>query len=184
MKRLFILLIAVLTLSGCSGDTTDTALRVRQQIYNSGGCTFTAVVTADYGDSLYEFEMECQTDASGDLHFYVVSPQTIQGITGYIRDKGGELTFDDQVLAFELLADGQITPVSAPWIVMRTLRSGYLNGVADIDTGTMLTIDDSYDEGALKVNIWLDEKDLPVCAEIVYDGRRILSIQISGFAYV
>lgn len=184
MKRIFIWLIAVILLTGCSDNTTDTALRLRQQLYSSDGCTFTAVVTADYGDSLYEFEMECQTDASGDLHFCVVTPQTIRGITGFIREDGGELTFDDQLLAFELLADGQVTPVSAPWILMNTLRSGYFNSAADTDDGTMLVIDDSYEEGALKLNVWLNDENLPVSAEIFYEGRRILSVMVSDFAFV
>jgi hypothetical protein len=47
-----------------------------------------------------------------------------------------------------------------------------------------LTIDDSYEEDALKVDIWLDETDTPVRAEILYDGRRILTLIIKNFTIV
>jgi hypothetical protein len=47
-----------------------------------------------------------------------------------------------------------------------------------------LTIDDSYREDALTVDIWLDAQDTPVRAEILYDGRRILTLTIKNFQMV
>jgi len=87
-------------------------------------------------------------------------------------------------LIFELLADGQITPVSAPWILIKTLRSGYLNACTYTDNGLMLIIDDSYEEDALQLDIWLNDENIPTEAEILWDGRRILSLQISNFVYL
>lgn len=184
MKRHLLIIFAVVMLTGCKADATDAAMELREQLQSGNGCSFEATVTADYGDSLYEFGMRCQADALGNLNFIVTEPDTISGITGTIDDDGGALTFDDQVLAFELLADGQITPVSAPWILVRTLRSGYLNACSESESGTMLIIDDSYEEDALQLNVWLDGENLPVSAEILWAGRRILSIKVSDFEFV
>lgn len=184
MKRLMAAVLAVFFLTGCADDELDTAMRLRDQLQNSDGCEFDVTVTADYGDALHEFGMHCQMDELGDISFTVTAPETISGISGKITEGGGQLTFDDQVLAFPLLADGQLSPVSAPWILIHTLRSGYLNACTQTQEGTMLVIDDSYAEDALQLDIWLDENDLPVSAEILYEGLRILSLEVSAFTYV
>ena len=44
-----------------------------------------------------------------------------------------------------------------------------------------LTIDDTYEDDALQLDIWLNEQDMPKHAEIVYDGRKILSLNVTEF---
>ncbi len=184
MKGLLAGLLLTLFLTGCGSGEIDKAMTVRDQLQSSNGCSFVAEITADYGDAIYEFAMECLVDQIGNLSFTVLEPETICGITGNIRQEKGQLTFDDKVLAFELMADGQITPVSTPWILMHTLRSGYLNACTDTDEGMMLVIDDSYEEDALKLNIWLSQENLPREAEIFWDGNRILTLTVSDFTYL
>lgn len=174
----------MILLCGCDNRELDKILSVREQLQQKDGCTFLAAITADYGDEIYSFLMNCQTDQQGNLSFAVEKPETIAGITGTISDTGGKLTFDDNALAFELLADGQISPVSAPWILIRTLRSGYIRSCGQTENGIVAIIDDSYEEEALQLEIWLDEDNLPVCGEILWAGRRILSIEIDAFTYL
>ena len=137
-------------------------------------------ITADYGDQTYTFAMGCQFGAHGDLSFSVQQPKTIAGITGNITDAGGNLTFDDVALAFPLLADGQLSPVSAPWILMKTLRTGYITSAGELGDGDLLVIDDSYADDALTVHVLLDAEGLPVSGEIYYKGRRILTLEIQN----
>ncbi len=184
MKRLLAVVVLALFLTGCSDDGLDRAMQLRSRLQSSKGCTFQTVVTADYGDIVYGFTMDCQTDAAGNLSFTVLEPETIRGITGSICEVGGELTFDDQVLAFELLADGQLSPVSAPWILIRTLRSGYLSACTDTEDGLLLVIDDSYADDALQLNIWLDDQGTPQEGEIFWDGRRIVTTKVQSFTYL
>ena len=183
MKRLMALVSLVLILSGCSGTQKemDRAMSLRTKLLGSQECTFTAEITADYGDKTYSFSLDCVSNSQGDLQFTVLLPDTISGITGVISEETGALTFDDVVLYFEHLADGQVTPVSAPWIVIHTLRGGYLTACALEDNLLHLTIDDSYQEDALRLEIWLDEGDAPVHADIIWQNRRILSVDISNF---
>ncbi len=150
----------------------------------SGGCSFDVKITADYGDQMYTFGVSCSGDVAGTLEFAVTEPETISGITGRITDGTGKLTFYGTALEFPLMADGQVTPVSAPWILLKTLQGGYLTSAGTDGELTLLTINDSYAEDALQLDIWLNGEDLPVRAEILYAGRRILTMEVSGFAFV
>ncbi len=169
-------------LTGCSQAQTqiDRAISLRAKLL-AGNCTFTTAITADYGDKVHTFTMECQGDTQGNLSFGVTQPESISGITGQICEEGGRLTFEDAALFFPLLADGQLSPVSAPWILLKTLRGGYITAACQEGELLRLTIDDSYEEDALQLDIWLDNLDRPVQADVLYDGRRILSLSVSGF---
>ena len=183
MKKLAALMIVLVILTGCTGkrNEMDRAMNLRAALLGSGGCSFTAQITADYGDELHEFTLYCEGMNNGDLGFRVEQPETISGITGRFKGKEGALTFDDVVLTLPLLADEQVTPVSGPWIFLKTLLGGYLTACNQEEDYLHLTIDDSYEEDALQLEIWLNEEDIPVQAEILYDGRRILTMQIENF---
>ncbi len=172
-------------LCGCanSGESVNKALAMRSKLSNSAGCSFHTVVNADYGDKLYKFSMDCKTDQEGNLIFCVTEPETIAGITGKISSSGGAITFDDKVLAFQTIADGQITPVTAPWLLIKTLAGGYINGCTTGDDGYQISIDDSYEEDALRLNIWI-QGDVPVSAEIFWQGRRFLTLSVEDFAFL
>lgn len=184
-KILAVIAVLVLLLSGCENKdaSMDQALSLREQLQQKE-CSFYVEITADYGDEVYEFGMDCQADTVGNLTFLVSSPESIQGIAGTVDGKGGKLTFDDTVLSFAMLADGQITPVSAPWILIRTLRAGYIHASTETQTGYKLIIHDSYEEDSLQLDIWLDTEGLPVSAEILWQGRRILSLCVNNFVFV
>ncbi len=150
----------------------------------SKSVAFDVVITADYGDKTYSFGASCQADSQGTLTFTVTAPETIAGITGTISKTGGKLTFDDKALAFPMLADGQVTPVSGPWILMNTLRSGYLTSCCKEGDGLRLSIDDSYQDDALHLDIWLNADNNPVRGEILWQGRRIVSMDVKNFHFL
>ena len=180
MKKLGLCLLLMLLLTGCSEDPDPIrrCMELRTRLLRSSSVSFDADITADYGDKLRQFSMTCRSDDQGNIAFTVTAPETLSGITGRISDEGGELTFDSVALHFELLTDGQLSPVSAPWIFMKTLRSGYLRSACQQEEGLRLTADDSYEDDALTVDILLDARDLPGQAEIFCDGRRILTLAV------
>ena len=186
-------------------------MTLRAKLLGTSECTYDALVTADYGDEINTFRMECTASGNGDVAFKVSEPETISGITGTLTGSGGKLTFDDKALAFDMLADGQLSPISAPWVFLKTLRGGYVTSCGSDGDGIRvcsqvigvtlqktlrggyltsagmegdllrLAVDDSYEEDALHVDIWLDAQDIPVRAEIIYDDRRILTMDIENF---
>ena len=181
MKILAVVL-ALLLLGGCKGPEAelDRAMALRAKLLASS-VSFDAEITADYGDELHTFSLYCEGDTRGNLGFRVTAPETIADITGRIDAGQGKLTFQDTALAFPLLAEDQLSPVSSPWIFYQTLRSGYLTAAGMEGDLLRLTIDDSYEEDALTLDIWLNEQDIPIRAEILYDGRRILTLEIENF---
>ncbi len=170
-------------LSGCSweDDGLKYALQLRSDLQASSGSTFDANITADYGDVLYHFFLKCQTQDNGDLKFTVIEPETISGITGTISQDGGKILFEDKALFFEEVSQTGITPVAAPWFMLKALKSGYIKGAGKTDSGTLVQIDDSYLDSALNVNLNLDHNHLPYFAEMFYNNRRIMSIEIENF---
>ena len=185
MKRIAALLCIVLLLTGCSGKDQgmDKAMGLRARLL-SKSVSFDAEITADYGDKTYAFTMNCQADTQGNLTFQVLQPELISGISGTVSASGGKLTFDDTALAFDLMADGQFSPVSGPWLLMKTLRSGYLTSSNREGELLRLSIDDSYNDDALHLDIWLDDQNMPIHADILWQGRRVLSIAVKDFTFV
>ena len=183
MKRIAAVFLALLFCTGCTGkrDELDRAMGLRADLLGCLGCSFDVTITADYGDQVYEFAMSCTADGRGNLDFTVAKPESIAGITGSISSGEGKLTFDDVAVQFPLLADGQVTPVSGPWILMKTLLGGYLTAANEEEDLLHLTINDSYEDDALQMEIWLNSENIPICGEILYDGRRIVTMTVENF---
>ncbi len=183
MKRWMVVVICVVFLLGCSpgDDAMDRAVTLRSRLLEAKGCKFDATVVADYDDYRHTFVLRCSTDAQGTLAFQVLAPESIAGITGTMEREQGKLTFDREILAFSPLADGQIAPITAPWILVHTLRGGYITACGKTEQGLLLSVDDSYADDALRLEIRLDDNDLPISAEIIWQGRRILSVLIENF---
>lgn len=183
MKITAVALCLAVLLTGCTGkrDEMDRAMGLRAKLLASPGCSFEAAVTADYGNVLHSFCMSCRGDNQGNLSFEVTEPETLAGITGTVGMDGGRLTFDGTALAFDLMADDQISPVSGPWILLKTLLGGCLTDCGVEGQLLRLAIDDSYADDALRMDIWLNEENCPVRGEILFDNRRIVTMDISDF---
>lgn len=183
MKRIMAFL-AVFCLCGCSAadQEMEEALAVRSRLLSSD-CSFRCEITADYIDTVEVFTLECTTD-DGALGFSVAEPESISGITGTVSNGEGALTFDEAVLAFPLMADDRISPVSAPWLLISALRSGCITACAHEGDGLHLSIDDSYDDDALTLEIRMDANGYPVSGEISFQGRRVVSMTVENFVYL
>ena len=183
MKRCIVLFLSVLILVGCAGSVRpmDDVLLFRQQLSDGQGCRFRAEITADYGDRIYCFTLDCQTNVNGDMDFAVVLPDTIAGICGEINQTGGKITFNDKVLLFDPLSQGQMTPIIAPWLMLRAIYGGYIRSVADSEQWIEATIDDSLGTEDFQAVIAFGKDMQPVCCEIFSNHRRILTVRVTNF---
>lgn len=183
MKRMALALAAVLFLTGCGADDQrmEQALELRGRCLGASECGFRAKLTLDYTDTVEEFTLDCSTDPDGNVTFSVAAPEEIAGISGKITGSG--ITFDDTVLAFGLLAQDRLSPVSAPWVLMNCLRSGYITACCREGELLRITVDDSYADDALTMEIWVRE-DRVTAAEISWQGRRLVSMIIENFTLV
>ena len=178
-----LLLLLFLPACGHQDNCLQQGLQLRQQLLENA-YSFVADITANYGDKTYTFAVGCTAEPNGDIHFIVISPESIAGISGKLANGDGFLTFDETVLAFPMLADGEVSPVSAPWLLVKTLRSGYLTSAGKDGSETVLTIHDSYENESLHLDIWLNDEGYPRYADVLWQGRNVLSITVKDFSIV
>ena len=186
MKRILSVLIICLLFSGCTSgtDAMDDALQFRRRLTESENYSFECTVTADYNDYIYSFSMQCNFDRQGNMEFSVLEPDTISGITGKMDSDGGKFTFDDQVLMFPMLADGYISPISAPWLISSIIRGGYIHSAVKTDNGLHFIYHDSFYEEPVQLEVFTDSSGNLKDAEILWQGRRILTLTVRNFSYM
>lgn len=186
LRRFLVIVLCFIFFVGCDTgeDAMEDALQLRQNLTGSTQCNFDCTVTADYSDRIYSFSLQCSFDGQGNMAFSVIEPDSISGITGKMDVNGGKLTFDDQVLMFPMLADGYISPVSAPWLLMQTLRGGYIHSAVKTESGCCIVYHDTFSEEPLQMDVWLDDSRNPNAAEILWKGRRILTLTVTNFSCV
>lgn len=159
-------------------------MSLRQRLLTGNGCSFDMTVLADYGDKSYSFSMHCTMEKEGNVRFAVTAPESISGISGILGEVAGGLTFDDQVLAFEMLAGGQITPVSAPWHMLEALKGGYLQGCCENEEGLLVQINDSYRGENIMAEIQLSSDGAPVSCQLFWSGRRFMTLSVRNFSFL
>ncbi len=182
MRKIMAIILVLGLLSGCAGMEAplEPVLSLREAL-GKGSCSFTAVITADFGDKTYGFSLDCQGDSKGNIQFTVTAPESIAGISGKVEKGEGALTFDDKALAFDLLIDDQLSPISGPWILLKALRSGFVQSAGEAGDLIRVTLKDSYEADAFTVDVWLDGENRPVQGEIFWKDRRILTMEVKNF---
>lgn len=185
--KIWLLLPMIVLLVGCGKETAgevEQAMAFRSTLLEADGCSFTGKITADYGNNVWEFTVDCHADGEGNLSFEVVEPEPIAGITGTVEAQGGKLTFDDKALGFGLLAENRISPVSCPYMVARSWCTGFISAAGYDDSGLRMTVETTFEERPLTVDTWLDqEKGVPIFSEVCYNRERILWMSISEFEF-
>ena len=169
-------------LVGCSGPdpAMEAAMDLRTRCL-SGPVSFETAVRADYITNIECFQLDCAFDGAGEMAFIVTEPEEISGIRGTVRGTEGTLQFDETVLAFPLLAEGRLSPLSAPWVLMKAIRSGCIIAAGTEGEKVHVTIDDSYADNALTVDLWLEEGKVAE-AEIAWEGRRCVTMTVGDFS--
>ena len=186
VKRLIGLCVIVFCLVGCSHESSalDRAMQLRSQLMAQEYCSFEAHIVADYGDVIYSFTLDCVGNATGDIRFAVTEPESISGINGKLSQQSGQITFDDVALSFPMLAEGLVTPISGPWVLYAALRGGNITSAGVDGDYTRLTVHDSYAEDSVMLEIWLTNDNIPTQADIYWENRRILTMQIRNFQFL
>ncbi len=181
MRRFLPLLLVFLL--GCSGPdpAMEAALELRSRCLGAAQITFEAELCADYITNIEHFTLECAFDGTDTMRFTVTEPEEIAGIRGSVSGTEGAVEFDGTVLAFPLLADGRLSPVSGPWVLLKAIRSGAIIAAGKEGERIHLTIDDSYADNALTVDLWLEEGEVEE-AEIAWEGRRCMTMTVEDFS--
>ena len=181
MKRILPLFLVFLL--GCSGPdpAMEAALDLRSRCLASPAIRFRAEIRADYITGFEEFTLDCETSPDGAVSFRVASPEEIADICGTVRRDEGTVEFDGAVLAYPLMAQERLSPLSGPWVVMKAIRSGCIIAAGQEGELTRVTIDDSYADNALTVDVWLEDGQV-IQAEVAWEGLRCLVMTFDDFS--
>ena len=159
----------------------ETALDLRSRCLASPAVRFRAEIRADYITGFEEFTLDCETSPDGAVSFRVASPEEIADICGTVRRDEGTVEFDGAVLAYPLMARERLSPLGGPWVVMKAIRSGCIIAAGQEGELIRITIDDSYAENALTVDVWLRDGQV-IQAEVAWEGLRCLVMTFDDFS--
>lgn len=156
------------------------ALDFRSQLLQSGKCSFTASTKINYDDELYRFTVKAVCGTDGSCEMTVTEPNSIAGITASIGAEGGSLRFGDTAVGFDALAGGRLSPMQLPQLLCTAAASDYISAVGMDADQLRVTFLHGYDEDELTVDVWFSD-DKPTYTEISFEGRMLLSAEISDF---
>lgn len=179
----WILTLALLMLPGCASEekTLEPAICFRADLLNAGGCSFTAQVSADYDDLVYELTMTCTSDDQV-TRITVTDPSSISGITADIANATGTVTFDGMALDFGVLADGRLAPLAAPGIAVESWISAYIASAGEEDDSYRVCYENGYEDEKIIIDTWFTpEGKIPCYAELRTDSRCLVKLTITDF---
>ena len=181
-----VLMTALCLLTACGSKETDelqAAMDFRAALLQAEGCPFTAAVTADYGDRSYEFTLDCVCRTDGTATVTVCAPQTIAGISASVQQAGAQLEFDGMALDFGTMADGTVSPVSAPIRLCQCWAQEYISAAGMEEENLRVTYEQGYDSETLTADTWFSpENGVPIFAQICYNDQIILKMTLTDFS--
>lgn len=189
MRRMWMFAIALcLVLTGCGRDKPhrqmQDALEFRTEIMAAQTCTFLADVSADYGDRVYTFSLECTYTPGGDGFLTVAAPESIAGISAHVSDDGAKVEFDGAILEFGQTANDRGAPLALPWILGSAWTEGYIESAGRDGDAVLVTCLLGYGEEQLTVETWLASEGIPLHCDVICDGRRFLAVTIRDFSLI
>lgn len=158
------------------------AITFRGKLLSAGGCSFTAQILADYGDTVHSFTVDCEGDAEGNLSLRVTAPETIAGIEAKLSEDGGEITYEGLALGFGLLAGEQISPAAAPGLALGCWCREFILSAGREAERYRASYEKKISNKVLLIDTYF-ENGIPISAELCYNDSRIISMQISQFRF-
>ena len=180
-KRICALVLALLCLCGCGKSSpTQRALDFRTGLLTSGSCSFTADIRADFGEKFYDFTLAADYTQE-ETRLTVQAPDVISGISAVVTKDGAKLEFDDMELDFGKMANGNVSPVSVPWLLCQCWVGEYISSAGADGDYYRVTYLRGYEDEEVTVDTWFDAEGHPVRAEVTYGGVRCVSANIKDF---
>lgn len=174
-----------MTLAACGGEETSPvqeALSFRTDLLAVDQCSFTAQVTADYGERAYTFGLDCVYEPRNDrAELTVTEPESIAGITAAMEGTDGTVAFDGTALELGTLASGKTAPMALPQLLGQAWTGGYIESQTEADSGFLVTYQVGYEQDALMVYTAFDEGGVPLWAEIYDEDTCVLQAELSNF---
>lgn len=111
---------------GTGNEAEELALEIRTEYLAMERCTSTVDVTADYGQRVYQYELDFAYERAGETVMTVTAPENIAGISVHIKDGETALEYDGiRVETGALNAEG-LSPMDAIPALLAGVKEGFL----------------------------------------------------------
>ena len=183
MHRLWLCVpMIALLLAGCGrlevSEAEQLALEIRGEYLELESCSASLEITADYGQRVYQFEMEAQARGE-DVALTLTAPETVAGLTARWAGEAGALEYDGVAVETGSLNPEGLDPVSAFPVLLETARAGYIAACALEEDGAVLRVDCGDPEETpgqgTETTLWFDSGTHALLrGEIRVDGFRVI----------
>ena len=190
MRKLLLCVPMILLLAGCSpakvSQAEELALTIRGEYLEMTGCSATLAMTADYGQRVYQYQMEAVVEGE-DMTLTLTAPETVAGMTARFTGEEGQLEYDGVWTETGTLDQDGLTPVSAFPALLEAARSGYITACALSEEENLLRVDCGDPTGSpgegREMALWFDASTHAlVKGEISVDGFRVILCECTDFA--
>lgn len=189
LKKAFALLagLTLALLAGCQRAQEDGSLaeQVGQRFDALQKAAFHVEILSDLGQSTLEYGLDYTYHKEDSDALTLTAPEIVAGVSASIAgDTTPELTLQYEGTALDAPGIGLpgLTPADAVPYLLCDLRQAAPNEVWSERAQEEALIVLRYVSDGVEKQIWLTEKGyVPVCAELFYEGKRVLQCVFSGW---
>lgn len=177
MKKLIPFILCIMLLAGCAETPTAELERFSQSVYQAQKLQFSAKVRAEYAEKTSEFELLYSKEGERE-RVEVISPELLAGIAAEVSDDGLSLEYEGAMLDIGTLDEAGLSPMSALPLLARAMSDGHTEicWTEGESIAARIVPEDGY-----AVTLWLSRELVPLSAEISYDERSVVFIEITDW---
>ena len=195
MRKLLLCVPMIMLLSACGhapggvGPSEELALTIRGEYLAMTKCTAQLSVTVDYGQRVYEFELDAAVNGEETV-LTVTAPELIAGVTARTAGKEGALEYDGVILETGALSRGGLSPMSAFPALLAAARSGFITACSaeEREGETRLRVacgqPEAGEDQAVETVLWFHPDTHALTeGEILVDGLRVIRCRCKNFLF-
>jgi outer membrane lipoprotein-sorting protein len=181
MTALFLLLAAC---AAGGGKAEERALEARTRMISMERCSFTAEISADYGNRTYDFTVTASYQKDGESILSVTKPDSLSGISVTYSS----LSFDGARIETGSLSSQGLSPLSAFPALLAAARTGDIAETGFETLGGIeaicFTCRESADGETLEQKLWFDPATgAPLRGEILVNGDLAIACVFTQFQF-
>ena len=149
-------------------------------------CTGRFSLTADYGERVFECELDAAYDKVTGGTLTLTAPEAVKGVTARFSDDGVTLVYDDFSLETGPLTDEGISPAEVLPTLWRQIAAGYIAAVEERSRENTLAV--TYRDDGQTAGVGLEatvvfraDSRAPTFGELFWNGERVAAVTVQEF---